>query len=79
MLFRSSECKRLSITIKAEAGLGALALHKNENPKTEALRPPFSSESFMNALIDFIVATDQVFSFFFFLFFLITNFFLLAY
>ena len=70
-----SECKRLNIIIKAEAGLEALALHEGENPKTEASCPSYSPESFMNALIDFIVATDQVFSFFFLFFLLITDFF----
>jgi hypothetical protein len=70
-----SECKRLNITIKAEAGLEALALHEGENPKTEASRPSYSSELFINALTDFIVATDQVF-FLFLCFFLLLIFFI---
>jgi len=62
-----SECKRLNITIKADAGLEAIALHEGENPRTQASRPSYSPELFLNALIGFIVATDQVL--FFFLYF----------
>ena len=62
-----SECKRLNITIKADAGLEAIALHKGENPRTQASHPSYSPELFLNALIGFIVATDQVL--FFFLYF----------
>jgi len=61
-----SECKKENITIKAEAALEAIAaqqgitLNSNNPP-----RPQFSSEAFTNALVDFIVATDQVFILFF--------------
>jgi hypothetical protein len=53
-----SECKRLNITIKADASLEAIALHKGENPRTQALCPSYLPELFLNALIGFIVATD---------------------
>jgi hypothetical protein len=64
-----SECQKCNITVKAEAGLEAIALFQGEDPKPQG--PPlaqYSPEHFINALTDFIIATDQVFYFIYFIF-----------
>jgi hypothetical protein len=69
-----SECKKENITIKAEAALEAIAaqqgITRNSN---NSPCPQFSPEAFTNALVDFIVATDQVLIIFSFLFFFPTT------
>jgi len=67
-----SECKRRNITIKSAAGLG-IAGDKNSKAQTPS-RPSYSPELFMDALVNFMAATDQVL-FFSNIFFLLLIFF----
>jgi hypothetical protein len=60
----ASECKRKNLTVKSEAGLEALANYEGKNPQSKAVYPEYTPELFIDALTDFIVATDQVFHFF---------------
>ena len=61
--------KRLNITITAEAGVEAVAFHQGETSSSQAPpHPLYSPELFMNALVDFIVTTDQVLFLFLFFF-----------
>lgn len=57
-----AECKRLNVTITSEKALAAIAtFYGLKQPGSQTLpRPQFTSESFINALAEFIVATDQV-------------------
>jgi hypothetical protein len=65
------ECKRLDITITAQEALDAIAKHRGIKPGSQTSRPQFTSERFINALAEFIVATDQVsFKAFYFIFYI---------
>jgi hypothetical protein len=56
-----SECKRRNISIKSAAGLKTAG---DEDFKAQTPpHPSYSPELFMNALVNFIAATDQVFFF----------------
>ena len=72
-----SELKKKNLTVTAKAGLKALASHQGEtlDPQIPP-RPSYSSELFVDTLVDFIVATDQVFIYF--IFFYYTKYFSLA-
>jgi hypothetical protein len=71
-----SELKKRNITVTAKAGLKALAHHEGKTLETPS-RPSYSPELFVDTLVDFIVATDQVFLYF--NFFSYTKYFSLAY
>jgi hypothetical protein len=59
------ECARLKISIKAKEALEAIAAFQGVKPGSQTQqRQQFTQEHFIKALIEFIVATDQVFSFF---------------
>jgi hypothetical protein len=60
------ECARLKISIKAKEALEAIAAFQGVKPGSQTQqRQQFTQEHFIKALIEFIVATDQVFFFFF--------------
>jgi hypothetical protein len=62
-----SELTKRNITVKAKAGLKAIADYQGKPLDIQAPpRPSYSSELFVDTLVDFIVATDQVFSIFLF-------------
>ncbi len=55
---------------KAKATLRALASHQGKTLDSQALpHPSYSSELFVDTLVDFIVATDQVFLYVLFFFY----------
>ena len=59
-----AECARLKISIKAKEALEAIAAFQSFKPGSQTQqRQEFTQEHFINALIEFIVATDQVFFF----------------
>lgn len=61
-----SECKKLQIRITAKDALAAIiAFQGTRNESHTQQRPKFTQEHFINALAEFIVATDQVYSYFF--------------
>jgi hypothetical protein len=59
-----AECKQHNITIKLPRGLSLTEETSQEHPS----RPLYSKERFMDALVNFIVVTDQVFYFILFYF-----------
>lgn len=68
----ASECERLGLEIRAKDALEAIAkfLGTRAESQTEQ-RPKFTQESFINALAEFIVATDQVFFYIFYSIFIL--------
>jgi hypothetical protein len=57
----ASECEKLNLTIKAEAGLQAMAAHHGVSQPHASPRLQYSPEPFVDTLVDFIITTDQVF------------------
>jgi hypothetical protein len=58
-----SECEKRGLTVKSEAGLEAVAAHHGVKSKPQVTpRPQFSSQLFVDAIANFIISTDQVFS-----------------
>ena len=56
-----SECKRLGVMITAKDALEAIAAFQGVRLESQTQpRPQFTPTSFINALADFIVVTDQV-------------------
>lgn len=55
-------CDDMKIKITAKEALPVIEAHRQEPQKTplEAARPEFSKEAFLDALVEFIVADDQV-------------------
>jgi hypothetical protein len=53
-------CERLGISITAKEAMEAIAAFRGVTPNSQTPRPLFTSEHFINALAEFIVATDQV-------------------
>ena len=68
-------CRELGISIKAKDAVEAIAASQGVRPGSEAPpRPKFTQSNFLNALAEFIVATDQVcLKTFDFLFYFILN------
>ena len=65
-----AECERLNLTIKAKDALEAIAKFQGTQPgPQDQQRPQFTPDRFINALAEFIVATDQVFFTFTFILF----------
>jgi len=61
-----SELEKRNLTVKQKAGLKAIADHQGKPFNSQAPpRPSTHSELFVDTLVDFIVATDQVFFLFF--------------
>jgi hypothetical protein len=66
------ECKKQGITIKSANALKALAAHHGDISNSEGpSRSQYTVELFVDALTDFIVATDQVYCFSLFLSFIL--------
>jgi len=68
----ASECERLQLKIRAKDALEAIA--KFQGTTAESLteqRPRFTQESFINALAEFIVASDQVYLYIFYSIFIL--------
>jgi hypothetical protein len=66
----SEELTKRGITVKAKAGLKALADYQGKPLDSQAPpRPSYSPELFVDTVVDFIVATDQVFFYFYFYFY----------
>jgi hypothetical protein len=64
-----SELTKRKLTVKAKAGLKAIAIHQGKTFDSQAPpRPTYSPELFVDTLVDFVVATDQVFIYFFIFF-----------
>jgi large-conductance mechanosensitive channel len=61
------ECEKLDITITGKQAQEAIAKYKGVSvqQQTEA-RMPFSKNNFLNAIVNFIVVTNQVFLFIYF-------------
>jgi hypothetical protein len=60
-----AECKRLDIQITAQHAAEVIAAHQGVPFDRQAsFRPQFTQEHFLDAIAEFIVATDQVESFF---------------
>jgi hypothetical protein len=60
------ECQRLNIELRGKEGEEALAKVTGLPVGHQAeARVPFTQDNFLDGLVKFIVATDQVFSFFF--------------
>jgi hypothetical protein len=55
-----AECERLGISITAKEAVEAITAFQGIRPNTQTPRPQFTSERLINALAEFIVATDQV-------------------
>ena len=56
-----AECERLSVTIVAKDALEAIAAYRGVRTESQTSpRPQFTSARFIDALAEFIVATDQV-------------------
>ena len=56
-----AECKRLGISITAKEAVEAITAHQGVTSDYQSLpRPQFTPERFIDALAQFIVATDQV-------------------
>ena len=56
-----AECKRLGIEIKAKEAVETIAAYQGVTSNHQALpRPQFTQERFIDAIAEFIVATDQV-------------------
>jgi hypothetical protein len=55
-------CDNMKIKITAKEALPVIEAYRQEPQKTqlEAARPEFSKEAFLDALVEFIVADDQV-------------------
>ena len=70
-----SECEKLQIRITAKDALAAIAAFQGTRTQTQTQhRQKFTQECFVDALAEFIVATDQVYSHFFMFFFVnLTN------
>ena len=57
----TAECKRLGISITAKDAIDAIAAYQGIRLDTQTQsRPQFTPVRFINALVEFIVATDQV-------------------
>jgi hypothetical protein len=57
----TAECKRRGITITAKEAIEAIAAHQGIRLDTQTQsRPQFTPARFINALAEFITATDQV-------------------
>ena len=64
-----SECEKLQIRITAKDALAAIAAFQGTRTESQTQqRPKFTQEHFIDALAEFIVATDQVNSYLFMLF-----------
>jgi len=64
----TNELTKRNITVKAKAGLKALANYQGKPLDSQApSRPSYSPELFVDTMVDFIVATDQVFLYFIFI------------
>jgi hypothetical protein len=69
-----SECERLQLTIRAKDALEAIAKFQGTRVESQTeQRLKFTQESFINALAEFIVATDQVYSYIFYSIFITNN------
>jgi hypothetical protein len=69
------ECQKQNIPLRGKEGEEALAKVTGVSVDRQAeARVPFTQDNFLDALVQFVVATDQVF-FFFFLLFLFLKFF----
>ena len=63
------ECQRLKIVLRGKEGEEALARVTGHPVEHQAVaRTPFTQDNFLDALVQFIVATDQVFFLFSFFF-----------
>lgn len=57
-----AECERLKLTIRAKGALEAIAAFQGTQLEPQVQqRPQFTPEHFMDALAEFIIATDQVY------------------
>jgi len=57
----TAECERRGISITAKEAVEAIAVHQGIRPNIQTQsRPQFTPTRFINALAEFIVATDQV-------------------
>jgi hypothetical protein len=66
----TNELTKRNITVKAKAGLKALADYQGKPLDSQAPpRPSYSPELFVDTIVDFVVATDQVFLYFHFYFY----------
>jgi hypothetical protein len=55
-------CERLQLKIRSKDALQAIAAHRGVRAESQAQqRPQFTQENFVNALAEFIIATDQVY------------------
>lgn len=69
-----SECKKLQIRITAKDALAAIAAFQGTRTESQTQpRPKFTQGHFVDALAEFIVATDQVYSHFLMPFINLTN------
>jgi hypothetical protein len=56
-----AECKRLGIQITAKEAVETIAAYQGVAPNHQASsRPQFTQERFIDAIAEFIIATDQV-------------------
>ena len=55
-----AECERLHIPITTQDATHTIVTSQGINPNIETPRPQFTSGHFIDALVEFIVATDQV-------------------
>ena len=61
------ECKTLQVNLRGKEGEEALAKTTGVSVEHQGeARVPFTQDNFVNGLVQFIVATDQVFFFLFF-------------
>jgi hypothetical protein len=66
-------CEKHNLAITAKEALEAIAAFKGTQPESQAQqRPHFTPEAFVDALAEFIVATDQVYLKLLFYFILLT-------
>ena len=68
----ASECERLQLKIRAKDALEAIAKFQGTTAESQTeQRPRFTQESFINALVEFIVASDQVYLYIFYSIFIL--------
>jgi hypothetical protein len=64
-----AECQRLKIVLRGKEGEEAVARVTGVPVERQAeRRTPFTQDNFLDGLVQFIAATDQVFYFFYFIF-----------
>jgi hypothetical protein len=63
------ECQKLGIKLRGKEGEEAVAMVTGQPLERQAeARTPYTQDNFLDALVQFIVATDQVFIFFYYFF-----------